>query len=359
MKRVLRNFLKWGGPILIIIIMMVWLGGHFRRGTIRPGKVEAAAVSSIGVPLYIVTAQTSPQIAEAVGAVAPQFKTTVSARVTANVVELPVNAGQHVHQGDLLVRLDARDLQARMQQAREALRHAEASRDLAQINYDRDKPLVEKAVIPKSDIDTDTERLKTAAADVASFQQAQHDADVTLGYAVIRSPYDGIVIDKLSDVGDLAAPGKPLLTLYESGKMWLEAAVPEEEIGSLHIGQSYSVRIDALNKEMTGRLVEIVPSADPSSRTITARVTIPYVENLIPGIFGRLMIPVGQRQEILIPQTAVLRVGQLTMVDVDQNGTLRRRSLQLGRDLGNQVEVLSGLLPGEKVALVPRKESNQ
>jgi RND family efflux transporter MFP subunit len=359
MKRLLRNFLKWGVPILIIIIMMVWLGGHFRRGMIRPGKVEAAATSAIGVPLYTVTAQNLPQIAEAVGAVAPQFKTTISARVTANVIALPVNAGQYVHQGDLLVRLDARDLEARRQQAREALRRAEAGRDLAQINYDRDKPLVEKAVIPKSEIDTDTERLKTATADVASFQQAQHDSDVTLGYAVIHSPYDGIVIDKLSDVGDLAAPGKPLLTMYESGKMWLEAAVPEEEIGSLHIGQSYSVRIDALNKEMTGRLVEIVPSADPSSRTITARVTIPYVENLIPGIFGRLKIPVGQRQEILIPQTAVLRVGQLTMVDADENGTLRRRSLQLGRSLGDRVEVLSGLIPGEKIALTPRKELNQ
>jgi len=359
MKRVLRNCLKWGVPILIIVIMMVWLGGHFHRGMIRPGKVEAAATSALGVPLYTVTAQTSPQIAEAVGAVAPQFKTTISARVTANVIALPVNAGQYVHQGDLLVRLDARDLQARMQQAREALRRAEASRDLAQIGYDRDKPLVEKAVIPKSDFDEDTEKLKTATADVASFQQVRQDADVTLGYAVIHSPYDGVVIDKLSDVGDLAAPGKPLLTMYESGKMWLEAAVPEEEIGSLHIGQTYSVRIDALNKQLTGRLVEIVPSADPSSRTITARVTIPYVENLIPGIFGRMRIPVGQSQEILIPQAAVLRVGQLTMVDVAENGTLRRRSLQLGRNQGDQVEVLSGLMPGEKIALTPRKELNQ
>jgi multidrug efflux pump subunit AcrA (membrane-fusion protein) len=102
--------------------------------------------------------------------------------------------------------------------------------------------------------------------------------------------------------------------------------------------------------------VEIVPSADASSRTITARVAIPHTENVFPGLFGRMLIPVGQREQVMIPQSAVLRIGQLTMVDVEESGTLRRRSVQVGRQIGDQVEILSGLIPGEKVSLAPRKE---
>jgi membrane fusion protein (multidrug efflux system) len=356
MKRFLRNYLKWGIPIQLIIFMMVWLGGAFHRGTIHPGKVTAAETSSAGVAFYTVSAVTEPQVVEAVGTVQPQFKTTVSARITANVVELPVTAGQHVRKGDLLVRLDDRDLRARRQQAQEALRRAEATRDLAQSDYTRDKALYEKQVIPKSEFDETTLRLKTSTADVAAYQQAQHDAEFAFGYAVIRAPYDAIVVDKLSDVGDMATPGKPLLTLYESGKLWLEAAVPEEQAGTLHIGKTYGIHLDSLDKQMQGQLVEIVPSADSSSRTITARVALPYTQNVFPGLFGRMMIPVGEHARIMIPQAAVLRVGQLAMVDVDEAGSLRRRSVQVGRTIGDQVEILSGLAAGEKVSLAPRKE---
>jgi RND family efflux transporter MFP subunit len=202
-------------------------------------------------------------------------------------------------------------------------------------------------------------RLKTSTADVAALQQSLHDAEVTLGYTVIRSPYDGVIVDKLSDVGDLAAPGKPLLNLYENRRLWLEAAVPEEQAGDIHIGKSYQVRLDSVDKEMSGRLVEIVPSADSSSRTITARVTIPQTEGVFPGLFGRVLIPVGERQRVAIPETAILRVGQLAMVDVEEAGTLRRRSVQVGRQLGDQVEILSGLVAGERVSQAPRKELNQ
>jgi RND family efflux transporter MFP subunit len=356
MKVLLRNFLRWGVPILVIIFMMVWLSGVFHRGTIHPGRVTAADTSAAAFEFYTVSAVTEPQVVEAVGTVQPQFKTTLSARITANVVELPVSAGQHVRSGDMLVRLDDRDLRAKRQQAQETLRRAEATRDLAQNDYTRDKALFEKAVIPKSEFDQTTLRLKTSTADVAAFQEAQHDTEIAFGYAAIRSPYDAIVVDKLSDVGDIATPGKPLLTLYESGKLWLEAAVPEEQAGTLHIGKTYEIHLDSLDKQMQGLLVEIVPSVDSSSRTITARVALPHIQNVFPGIFGRMMIPVGEHARIMIPQSGILHVGQLEMVDVDEAGMLRRRSVQVGRPIGNQIEILSGLAAGEKVSLAPRKE---
>lgn len=356
MKRLLHNFLRWGVPVVVILFVMVWLSGGFHRGTIQPGKVVSAETSSAEMEFYTVSAVFAPQIVVAVGTVQPQFRTTVSARITANVVDLPVSAGQQVRSGTLLVGLDDRDLRARKQQAAEALRRAEATRDLAQSDYTRDKALFENDVISKSAFDQTTLRLKTSSADVAACQQAQHDAEFAFGYAIIRAPYDGVVVEKLSDVGDTATPGKPLLTLYESGKLWLEAAVPEERAGTLRIGKTYEIHLDSLNQRMQGRLMEIVPAADSSSRTITARVALPDTRNVVPGIFGRMMIPVGKHAEITIPQTAVVRVGQLAMVDVDQGGSLRRRSVELGRTTGSQVEILSGLIPGERVSLTPRKE---
>lgn len=355
MKR-LQRLLRWGVPILVIIFMMAWLNGAFHRGTIHPGTVASAETSTAGLEFYTVSAILAPDVVEAVGTVQPQFKTTVSARITANIIELPVSAGQQVRSGSLLVRLDDRDLRARKQQAQEALRRAEATRDLAQSDYTRDKALYEMQVIPKSEFDQTTLRLKTSTADVAASQQAQQDAELAFGYAVIRAPYDAIVVDKLSDVGDIATPGKPLLTLYESGKLWLEAAVPEEQAGTLRIGKSYEIKLGSLDQRLRGRLVEIVPSADSSSRTITARVALPFARSVFPGLFGRMMIPVAEHARIMIPQTAVARIGQLAMVDVDEAEVLRRRSVQVGRTTGNLVEILSGLTAGEKVSLTPRKD---
>jgi RND family efflux transporter MFP subunit len=359
MRKFWERYLKIGLPVQIIIMMMVWLGGTFHRGMVHPGKVAAAQTSAAGVPLYTVTAVTAPLIAEETGAVQPQVRSTVSARVTASVVYLPVVAGQHVRKGEVLVRLDDRDLQTMVRQVREELRQSEATRDLAQSDYDRDKGLYEKAVIPKSEFDVTNMRLRTSTADVAAKQQALHDAQVSLTYTVIHSPYDGVIIDKLSDVGDMAAPGKPLLSMYESGRLWLEAAVPEEQSADLHIGKTYKVRLDAMDKAMEGRLVEVVPSADPSSRTITARVTIPYADNIFPGTFGRMYLPTGERLRTMVPNQAILHIGELSMVDVDEDGVLRRRSVQLGQQIGDQVEVLSGLVPGEKVSLAPRKKLDQ
>jgi|YNPNPStandDraft_1061719.scaffolds.fasta_scaffold02149_7 RND family efflux transporter MFP subunit len=356
MKRYRTTILEWGIPVLLIVFMMAWLSGAFHRGKIRPGKVEVAGARSAGVPLFDVSAVAVPQVAEAVGIVKPQVTTTVSARLTAHVVELPVVAGQRVRKGALLARLDDRDLSAKVQQAQEALRRAEAIRDLAAADYERDKGLFEKAVIPASEFDSTATRLKTSTADVAALQEALHDARLMLGYATILSPYECVIIDKLAEVGDLATPGKPLLTAYKVGSLWLEAAVPEELSGHLHIGASYQVRLDAVDKHMQGPLAEIVPSADPSTRTVTARVAIPAEEHIFPGLFGRMEIPLGDRQRVLVPRSAVVLVGQLAMVDVDEGGMLRRRSVQLGAHIGDSVEILSGVAAGEKVSLAPRKE---
>lgn len=343
-------------PIALIVVMMLWLTGAFRKGRIEPGRLDAQMRPAAGVAAYEVAFARLPMVSEAVGTIQPEYRMAISSRVSANILEMRVRAGQHVRKGELLARLDCRDLTARMAQARESLRRAQATRDLATSDYKRDKPLMEKAVIPRSEFDQTDMRLRTAEADVQHAQEALREAEVSQSYTEIRSPATGVVIDKLADVGDLAAPGKPLLTMYEENRLWLEANVREREAALLRIGADYAVTIEAADEKMDGKLVEIVPSADPASRTVTARIQLPRTRGLYPGMFGRMSIPVRETQALLIPQSALIRIGQLTMVDVIVDSCLKRRTVQLGVPVGDQVEILSGLAAGERVALSPSGE---
>jgi RND family efflux transporter MFP subunit len=348
---IVRKGVRFILPVLLILVMMLWLTGAFRRGRIEPEKADAPGRPALGVSAWTVVQTRVPILSEAAGTIQPEYRMTISSRVSANVIEMRVRAGQHVRVDDLLARLDDRDLTARMAQAKETLRRAQATRDLAASDYRRDKPLMDKAVIPRSELDQTEMRLRTAEADVQHAREALREAEVSVSYAEIRSPATGVVIDKLADVGDLASPGKPLLTMYLENRLWLEANVREREASLLRIGEEYGIEVEATGERMEGKLVEIVPSADPSSRTVTARVSLPRTEGLFPGMFGRLSIPIRETETLLIPGNAVIRIGQLTMVDVIVEDHLKRRSIQMGEQVGDRVEVLSGLAEGERVAL--------
>jgi multidrug efflux pump subunit AcrA (membrane-fusion protein) len=120
---------------------------------------------------------------------------------------------------------------------------------------------------------------------------------------------------------------------------------------ALGLNTLLTFRIDAVKKEMQGQVVEIVPSSDPSSRTVAVRVRLNDTKDIIPGMFGRLLIPMQSEELAVVPASALIHAGQLTMVDVVQQGQLQRRTVQIGRPFHDQFEVLSGLTPGERVVL--------
>jgi len=347
--RRLATALRAGLSITAILLLMLWVLGAFRKDLIQPGSAAVPERKADGLPTLTAALTTVPVTSEAVGTVRAEHVATVTARVVAAILQVHVSAGQRVAKGDVLVELDDRDLRARLEQAREAVRAAEAALAQAQSNFKRDKPLFDQRVISAYDFDITETALKTAQANLDRLRQAQHEAEVSLSYAVIRSPFDGVVVDRLSEAGELAAPGKPLLSMYEQDRLWLEASVPEQQLARVRVGQAYTVRIDAYDRTMRGRVVEIVQSADPATRTVLARVRLEDPRGLLPGMFGRLLVPESPQQVLTIPANAVRRAGQLTTVDVIQNGRVERRTVQLGRAAGAEVEVLSGLAPGEKI----------
>jgi RND family efflux transporter MFP subunit len=344
-------WLRVGLPIAMIAILVLWILGTFHRGVIQGAKQPVPQESAAGAVTFKVVARTLPTSTEAVGTVQAEQIATVTARVMASITELRASAGKRVTKGENLVVLDDRDLRHRVEQAQEAVRSAEATLEQAQSDYHRDKPLFDQQVITPYDFEHTQTNLKTAQANLNRLQQAQKEAEVNLSYAVIRSPFSGVVIDKQADLGDLAAPGKPLFTLYEQGRLWLAANVPEELMARVRLNSLMTVHIDATARDFQGRVVEIVPSSDPSSRTEIVRVHLTSTQDLVPGMFGRLTIPLAPEPVLTIPESALIRVGQLTMVDVVRQGAMERRTIQLGRVIEGQYEVLSGLTPGEIVVL--------
>jgi HlyD family secretion protein len=350
-RKRLATLLRVAFSVATIVVLMLWILGTFRRGVIQAGKVAVPADSAAGLATQQIAIQTIPAVTEAVGTVQAEQVAAVTSRVVANILEMRVTAGQRVTNGETLVVLDERDLRHRVEQAQDAVRSAEATLAQAQSDYKRDKPLFDQQVITPYDFEHTQTNLKTAEANLHRLQQAERESEVNLSYGVIRSPFTGVVVDKQANVGDLAAPGKPLLTMYEQGRLWLEANVPEELMDRVHVSEVLPFRIDATGREMRGRVVEIVPSSDPSSRTVVVRVHLKETKDVVPGMFGRLLLPMKPEQILTVPESALIRAGQLTMVDVVSQGRVQRRTVQLGRAIGNQYEVLSGIAAGETVAV--------
>ncbi len=347
----LSTLLRVGVSVVIIVVLMLWILGAFRRGVIQAGKQPVAEESAAGLVTQKVASQMIPAVTEAVGTVQAEQVAAVTARVVANVIEMRVTAGQRVTSGETLVVLDDRDLRHRVEQAQDAVRSAEATLAQAQSDYKRDKPLFDQQVITAYDFEHTQTNLKTSEANYHRLQQAAREAEVNLSYAVIRSPFAGVVIDKLANLGDMAAPGKPLLSMYEQDRLWLEANVPEDLMSHIRLNELLTLRIDALNRQMRGRIVQIVPSADPASRTVVARVHLSETKDILPGMFGRLLLPMKSEEVLAVPASALIRAGQLAMVDVVQEARLERRTVQLGRAIGDQFEVLSGLAAGETIVI--------
>jgi RND family efflux transporter MFP subunit len=349
------------GFTAIVVILLLWLAGVFQPKV--NGATAAVAVSSgrpLGgratAPARLVTL---PATEAAVGSIRAVHESAVAAKLLAKVVEVNVQAGQVVRAGDVLLRLDDEDLQARLRQAEAALAAAQAARRQSEIEFQRLDGLYKQEHATKLEWERAQTELETATAGVERAVQAAREAETILSYATIRSPLDGIIVDKRVEVGDTATPGQVLLTLYDPTRMQLIARVRESLTQRLQVGQDIDVYVSALGKTCIGRVSEIVPEAEAASRTFSVKVTGPCPEGVYTGMFGRLLIPLDDEQVLVIPQAAVRRIGQLDVVDVVVPGPdeaqaeprVQRRTVQLGRDFGADVEVLAGLQAGELVAL--------
>lgn len=348
-------------------------------------------VSTLTVrPVAIVTSFEVP------GVVKAKTSTVISSKVVGPIVKMQVGEGDRVRKGQLLAEIENLDGRAQLEKALAGLREAqgapeeldrslkaaiaakgaaEANRRLADATLSRYRVLRERKSISDQEYDEVEAKSRVAAAEVdraekmqqvfearrqmveARIGQAQADvvaARALVGYAHITSPLEGVVVTKSADVGSLAAPGVPLLTIEGGGSFQLEIALEQSKIAGILPGTPVRVKleppVDTDNVELSGKVAEVVPAADPKSRTFTVRVDLPGNLTLRSGLFGRALFAGGQRDTLLIPAGAVVTRGQLTSVYVvDAAGIVSLRLITLGRPTNGQVEVLSGLETVEKI----------
>ncbi len=337
----------------VLGLVLAYLAGFFHP-KIDPDAVTAVLPAPDG-RMVMVEAVREPVFEESAGTVQAKDETVISARVTATIAKVIVRAGDEVTLGDPLIELDARESTSRLAQRQQVVSAAQARLARARSDHDRMQNIFNTTpeAVSRADVDAAVAALRAAEAEIRRARRAVEEAQTTSSYANIDAPISGTVIDRYADPGDTATPGTPLLRLYNPRLLRLEANVRETLATKLVTGMELLVRIDALGQDLLGTVEEIVPSADPGSRSFLVKVTLPENESMYPGMFGRLRIPSTEAERYYVPAAAVSRMGQLEFVIANsERGPVRRyvRSGYRGRD--NRVEILSGLEPGDQV-LVP------
>lgn len=332
-------------------VLLLVLAGVFQK-KVPTEQSHPSGPSAVNLPVAEVRLVRRPRYESAVGTVRAVHEASVASKILARITEVRVKAGQAVTAGEVLVRLDASDLQERLRQAEAALVAAKAEKEKADRDYQRAQALIPSGGISREDLDSRATARRTTAAAVERAEHALQEAKVLVEYATIRAPITGIVIDKRVEAGDTATPGQVLVTLFNPTRMQMIATVRESLARRLNVGQKVRGRLEALNQECEATISEIVPEAQVASRSFAVKVTGPCPPGAYSGMFGRIFIPLDDEEVVVVPAAAVERVGQLDLVRVVEDEGPRRRSVQLGRKLDQGYEVLAGLKPGEKVVLL-------
>ena len=270
---------------------------------------------------------------EVAGTVNPKLQSVIEAKVSGRIDKMLVTPGQHVKEGELLAQLDAREVQARLDQA-------SAVREQTDNDLKRFSDLLAKRAVTQQEFEAVQSKARVAKAAVI-------EAETMLGYTKITAPFDGVITRKLADVGDLALPGKPLLQMEAPNELRFDAAVPEAIIGKVALGAKLNLRVGSAGME--GVVSEIAPAADPNSRTFLVKLDLPPGPELRTGQFGRVEIPVSEISVLRVPVAAVLKRGQMELLFVVTGKRAQLRIVKTGKQIGGEIELVSGIDSGEQV----------
>ena len=352
MTSLLRKLLLPVGALVVLLLLIYWLAGGFRDQG-KPGLERALPAADAGaVPVRAVSESAFEPVPASVEA---RQTTVVASRLLARIIELPVRSGDYVEAGALLVRLEQADLEARARQAQERVRSVSARLQEARQNLARAEEMHARNLIADADLDAARANASSLEAQLAGARQAAEEAEAALGYSRITSPIAGRIVDRFAEPGDTVQPGQKILSLYNPFSLRVEARVREGLALALSPGEELAVTIPVVERAFTARIEEIVPAADPGSRTFEVKASLAAQDGLLPGMYARLEVPAGKRRLLLVPADRVRQVGQLDVLWIAGDTGPERRFARLGplREDG-QVEILAGVAAGEQVLPPPR-----
>ncbi len=318
-----------------VLLLLAGCGRHQESPT-----SAAPALPPAKVRLAIARTEQLPDITVVAGVVRPVQRAQLAAKVMGAIDETPVTLGQRVKAGDILAKISAGEISARVTQAQAQLNAAR--RDL-----ERERGLLKQGASTADMVRGLEDRFSAAEAQV-------REAETMLGYATVRAPFAGVIARKLANAGDLASPGLPLLELEGTGHFQIEAAVPDSLASGLKPDAELSVEIPAAGSTFVARLAELSSSADPSAHTVLAKLDVPADAAVRSGQYARIQVPGSPMTSLTIPAEAVSAIGQMERVFVAGNdGRAALRLVKTGATRNDRVEILAGLDSGERVVVAP------
>lgn len=328
------------------------------------------------------------------GTLGADEQSVLGAKVAGRLQTIAVDVGTRVRRGDLLARIEPRDFELRLRQAAGALAQSRATLGLpldgdddqveleslsavkeagAVLNestraHDRALDLSRSGILSRAEWDaaeaahsvatTRYERaLEEARTRIAVLSQRRAEYDIgrkQLADADIRAPFDGIVRERIGNVGEYVTAGAPVVSLVASDPLRLHLEVPERLSGQVEVGQGVRVRVEGDDRVYRGRIARLSPSLDERSRTLRVEADVPAQEPLRPGLFARAEIVVADRDDVLtVPSEALVVFAGIEKVLVAQGGKAAEKTVVTGRRAGDRVEIVSGIAAGDLVVLEP------
>lgn len=320
----------------------------------HPAEQSGQPTGNTNVPCTLMTTQSGslPVTDSYPGTVVAEQQIQIASRIMGYVRHINVESGESVKQGELLITVDPTDIQGQVSMSAAGLAQAEAALTDAKSDYDRFGELYREEAIPKAQWDKVRLQYSVAQQQANSARAGHATASAQLRYAEIRAPFSGVISQRMTSIGALAAPGQPLLALVNPQKLDVETQVSETTYQHLHLNDHVSLSID--QHALTGSIIRMVPSADPISHTHLIKISLPDNTALQSGQFADVQLATGTRQGLRIPNNAIIeRAGITGVFVVDSQHIAHYRMVRTGATIGNETEIESGLSGNEQIVVQP------
>jgi len=338
--------------IFALVLLILYMLGIIGSSKVQPGIADLDSAKRVS------SAKTAKVLRKEVddvlswpGTVRSRSEARIAPKMTARILDIKVKAGDKVRKGDVIARLDNNALRAGERRARAALVAAKADAERAKADEQRTRSLFAKEAATKETFDAVISKSKAAQAAVEAANSALAEIRANKADTTLKAPFDGVIVKRLKEPGDMGIPGVPIVAIHTSNALRLETAVPTYCARFLAVGAKATVRIETLNLQLSAEVDEIIPEVDPQTRTILIKAALPPTEGLQPGLFGWLDQACSKHEALLIPTTAVRRIGQLEVVKVVSKDNVLSRHVRTGKSHDQLIEIQSGLHEGEVVVV--------
>lgn len=335
--------------ISLLILMVVGVLASSCSGS----EKEKTAQAGVKVKAATIKASSNPKAYDYTGIVQAQKQSTVATRLMGQVEQILVEKGDQVKKGDLLVSIRSNAIVAKEQQVEAGIAEASAAFENVETNFKRIKTLYGKESATQKEFDDIKAQYKMVKARLEAAKQRRREVDEMLQYANIRSPYDGIVIDKFVNIGDMASPGMPLLAIEAPGAFEVLSRIPESEMNLWSVDDTATVRISSVQETVKGVITNISPSSKfsgPQYEILIGLIPDEDQASIIrSGMFANVKLHHGTEEVVEVPSELIVKRGQLTGIwMVSPQDKALMRWIRPGRELNGKTEILSGVKSGER-----------